>query len=177
MTINLYNSEKKFTNSALSDILKKELTAIKIDIEKYQQEIEKNKETENKNYYVYELDLDFSKDPRITDDRKYYNRAFHYQKIGLFKGNIPWLKISLLDLSLESLKSLSEFQSDEREYVAKQAIGRIFEDVNSDIYHNSISSILKVKFIDGSDYDYAYTIYTKENYIHEYMEEKKEINK
>jgi hypothetical protein len=175
--ININDSYSTFTDSALTERIKKELASIKIDTEKYKQEIEKHRITEGKNYYDYDLDLDFSRDPKIIDDRKYYNRAFHYQKIGLFpQENIPWLKISLQDLSLESVKALSQLEPKEREYIAKQAYGRIFEDINSDIYHNSISSILKVKFIDGSEYDYNYTVSCNNvDSKEEYLEEKRKL--
>ncbi len=157
--INIHDSDTTFTDSALTERIKKELASIKINQEKYKQEIENNRITDNKNYYDYDLDLDFSKDPQIIDDRKYYYRAVHYQKIGVFKEeDIPWLKISLLDLSLETLKALSQLERETRAYIAKQAYGRIFEDVNSKLYRDSISSILKVKFIDGQGYDSAYTI-------------------
>ena len=169
----------EYSQSALIEKIKHELTQIKLDIQSYKTKIEKHRieRSSASYYYDYDLDLDFDTDPKIIDNRKYYYRAFHYQKIGLFKEeNIPWLKISLLDLSLESLKALSQLHLDEREYVAKQAIGRIFEDINSDIYHNSISSILKVKFINGSNYDYVYTISpTTENSVKEYLEEKEKL--
>lgn len=156
--INIDNS-KTYTDSALTERIKKELGSTKINIEKYKQEIEKYRITIGKNYYEYDFDQDFSKDPKIIDDRKYYNRAFHYQKIGLFKKeDIPWLKISLKDLSLESLQALSQLDPNEREYIAKQAYGLIFEDINSDLYRANISSLLKVKFIDGQNYDSEYTI-------------------
>jgi DNA replicative helicase MCM subunit Mcm2 (Cdc46/Mcm family) len=157
--IKINNLAETFTDSALTEKIKKELASTKIDKEKYKQEIEKRRLTKDKNYYDYDQDLDFCKDPKILDDRKYYYRAFHYQKIGLLKKeDIPWLKISLKDLSLESLKALSQLEQVEREYIAKQSYGKIFEDVNSNIYRNSISSIFKVKFIDGHSYDSAYTI-------------------
>jgi replicative DNA helicase Mcm len=157
--ISIYSSDDTFSDSALTERIKKELASTVIDEEKYKQEIEKHRIAEGKNYYDYNSDFDFSEDPKILDDRKYYYRAFHYQKIGLFKGeNVPWLKISLVDLSLQSLKALSQLEPGEREFIAKQAYGRIFEDVNSDLYHKSISSIIKIKFIDGQDYDSVYTI-------------------
>ena len=157
--IKIHNSYKTFTDSALTEKIKRDLASTNIHIEKYNQEIEKHRGTESKNHYDYDLDLDFDINLRILDDRKYYYRAFHYQKIGLFKDeDIPWLKISLLDLSLESLQALLQLEPSEREHIAKQAYGRIFEDTNPDIYRNSISSIMKIKFIDGQNYDSAYTI-------------------
>jgi hypothetical protein len=79
--------------------------------------------------------------------RKYYNRAYHFLKIGAFKPS-PHFVVNLSDLSTISprlIKEIQELDKADRAYVLRQAVGRIFEDVNSDLYHNSISRVLKVE--------------------------------
>ena len=134
--------------------IKKELVVRKFDIEKYKQDIEKNRKyrTKGHDYYDYELELDFSKNPKIPfniDDRWYYYKAYHYQKIGLFlKEDVPPFKVKLSHLSQEMICELSQLDMKDREYVLKQAVGRIFEDINFELYHDSISKILKVKLVE-----------------------------
>ncbi len=160
---NINNDNKFYRESGLIGTIADDLVKVKLDTNKYKQLIEETRRNgltirnNNNNYYNYELDLDFSLEPKIINDRKYYYRAFQYRGIGLFKKeDIPWLKINLNDLSLEALKGLLQFTPEEREYIAKQAYGRIFEEINYDIYHNSIAPVLKVKFIDGTNYDLIY---------------------
>jgi hypothetical protein len=81
---------------------------------------------------------------KTVEVRKYYNQAFHFQKIGAFKP-APSFIVYLSDLTPKIIKELSTLDSQTRDYVLRQAVGRIFEDVNSDLYHNSISRVLKVK--------------------------------
>jgi hypothetical protein len=80
--------------------------------------------------------------------RKYYDQAFHLLKIGAFKPALPFI-IYLSDLENDSflIKELVEAGKDNETlgYVLRQAVGRIFEDINSELYHNSISKVLKVK--------------------------------
>ena len=85
-----------------------------------------------------------TKDEVKYDNRKYYNQAHDFSKIGAFKP-VPSFIVSLSDLSPRLIKELYSLDSRDREYVLKQAIGRIFEDVNFEIYHNSVSKVLKVK--------------------------------
>jgi hypothetical protein len=85
-------------------------------------------------------------DKRIfnLETRKYYNRAHHFLKIGAFKS-APGFVVNLSDLTpklIEELYSLDEY---DRNYVLKQATARIFEDVNFELYHNSVSNVLKVR--------------------------------
>ena len=78
------------------------------------------------------------------DNRKYYNQAHNLLKIGAFKP-VPYFIIYLSDLSQELIIELYILDSRDRAFVLKQAVGRIFEDVNFDVYHNSVSRVLKVK--------------------------------
>lgn len=76
--------------------------------------------------------------------RKYYNRAYHFLKIGAFKP-VPAFVVNLSDLTPRLVKELQELDKADRAYVLRQAIGRILEDVNFDLYHNSISRVLRVE--------------------------------
>ena len=51
------------------------------------------------------------------------------------------------DLLPELLKELSILDKKDRKFVLKQAVGRIFEDINSELYHNSISRVLEVRLV------------------------------
>jgi hypothetical protein len=85
-------------------------------------------------------------DPDNFDPRKYYNRAHHHLKAAAFDPVPPYI-IYLSDLSKTPrlVKEILELDKADRAYVLRQAVGRIFEDVNSDLYHNSISRVLKVE--------------------------------
>jgi hypothetical protein len=78
------------------------------------------------------------------DNRKYYNQAHNMLNIGAFKP-VPYFTVYLSDLSPRLIKELHSLDGRDREFVLKQAVGRIFEDVHFEIYHNSVSRVLKVK--------------------------------
>jgi hypothetical protein len=59
---------------------------------------------------------------------------------------VPAYIINLSDLTRELKTELSGLDIFSRKYVAKHAVGRVFEDIESDLYHNSISRVLEVKF-------------------------------
>ena len=82
----------------------------------------------------------------VIASRKYYDQAFYLQKIGAFKP-APSYIIYLSDLKKDThlLKELHELDKETLQYVLRQAVGRIFEDINCKLYHNSISRVLKVK--------------------------------
>jgi hypothetical protein len=86
-------------------------------------------------------------DSEFYDNRKYYNQAHHCLKIGAFKP-VPPFPVSVSDLSPELLEELSGLHKNDRKFVLKQAVGRIFEDINSKLYHDSISRVLEVRLID-----------------------------
>ena len=146
----IINIKNRYTFSAIPEKLKKELAIIKFDIEKYKKEIDKYKKDRpsNQYYYDYDLELDFSENPNIPfdlDDRWYYYKAYHYQKLGLFlRKDAPPFKISLSHLSPEIIYELSQLDKKDRKFVLKQAIGQIFEDINFNLYHDSISANLAV---------------------------------
>ena len=147
--------KNRYTFSAIPDKIKKELAIVKFDVIDYVKEIEKYKKDRplNQYYYDYDKELDFSidiKDPesiekKICDDRWYYYKAYHYLKLGLFlRKDAPPYKISLSHLSAEIIYELNHFNEKDRKFILKQAVGRIFEDINFDLYHDSISAKLKV---------------------------------
>ncbi|MFZ0329440.1 MAG: hypothetical protein WAL66_19275 [Nitrososphaeraceae archaeon] len=119
MSINQTADEDYWTISYLIDTLKKELALMK--------KLAINGET-------------------IFDCRKYYDQAHHFLKIACFRP-VPSFPIYLPDLNPKIIKELYHLDAHDRGYVLKQAVGRIFEDVNSDIYHYSVSRILKVLLV------------------------------
>jgi hypothetical protein len=142
-----------YTLSAIPDKIEKELAVIKFDLDEYVKEIEKCKKDRHSNqfYYDYDLELDFSDNPKIPfdiDERWYYYKAYHFLKLGLFlKKDAPPFKISLSHLSPEILYELNQLNGKDRKYVLKQAVGRLFEDINFDLYHDSISANLEVVLV------------------------------
>ncbi len=78
------------------------------------------------------------------DSRKYYNQARNMLWIGAAKPIPPYI-VYLSDFSPRLIKELHILDTKDRQYVLKQAVGRIFEDIHPDLYHNSISRVLWVK--------------------------------
>jgi hypothetical protein len=78
------------------------------------------------------------------DNRKYWNQAHKLLKIGVLKP-APSFVVYLSDLSPQLVKELHNLDSSDRQFVMKQVVGRIFEDINAELYHNSISRVLKVR--------------------------------
>lgn len=150
------NFKSKYTKCALTERIKQDLTKIPLDKEQYLQKIRehKKKEVQNQEYFDYELEIDLSIDlgePRsisrkLYDDRWYYYKAHHYLKIGVFR-NAPSFKVSLSHLSTNVIHELNTFDLVTRNYILKQAVTKIFEDINFDLYHNSISSRLEVVLV------------------------------
>lgn len=83
----------------------------------------------------------------IIEGRKYYDQAYRMQNIGAFKPT-PSFIIHLSDLTPKLIKEISDLDNESRSFVLCQAVGRIFEDINSELYHNSISKVLKVRLED-----------------------------
>jgi hypothetical protein len=148
-------SRNRYTKSALTDRIKKTLATTKLNIEEYINNIEKHKNNRdpNKYYFDYYQELDFSidtEDPKsierkIYDDRLYYYKAHHYLKLGLFlKKDAPIFKVNIDHMPSEIIYELSQLDSEDRRIFLKQAVSRIFEDVNFDVYHDSISANMKV---------------------------------
>ena len=156
MTQNIIKNQ--YTFSAIPDKIQKELVIIKFNVNEYLKEIDKYKKDRplNQFYYDYDKELDFSIDTKdqksiekkIYDDRWYYYKAYHYQKLGLFlRKDAPPFKVSLSHLSDEMIYELNQLDKNDRKFVLKQAVGRIFEDINFDLYHDSISANLEVVLV------------------------------
>jgi hypothetical protein len=148
----LISIKNRYTFSAISDNIKKELAIIKFDIEEYKKKIEDRKSIpSNQCYYDYNLELDFTRNPKILfdiDERWYYYKAYHYQKLGIFlRKDVPPFKVSLSHLSPEIIYELSQLDEKDRKFILKQAVGKIFEDINFDLYHDSISKNLEVVIV------------------------------
>jgi hypothetical protein len=149
----IINIKNRYAFSAIPDKIKKELAIIKFDVNEYKKKIDESKQDRlpDQFYYDYDLELDFSENPKIPfdiDDRWYYYKAYHYQKLGLFlrKDAHPF-KVSLSHISPEIIYELSQLNGKDRKYVLKQAVGRLFEDINFDLYHDSISANLEVVLV------------------------------
>jgi hypothetical protein len=149
----IINIKNRYAFSAIPDKIKKELAIIKFDINEYKKEIDKYRKyrPSNQCYYDYDLELDFSENPKIPFDidyRWYYYKAYHYQKLGLFlRKDVPPFKVSLSRLSAEMIYELSQLDEKDRIFVLKQAVGRIFEDINFNLFHNTISANLEVVLV------------------------------
>ena len=92
---------------------------------------------------------DYNNDDNYIDDRIYYYQAYDFQKLGLYeREDAPAFKIKLSHLPEDIIYELSTFDESTRRFVLKQAISRIFEDINYDLYHDSISSRLEVSLVD-----------------------------
>jgi len=82
------------------------------------------------------------------DDRIYYYQAYDFQKLGLYKQeDVPVFKVKLSHLSQDLIYELAQFNDQDRKFVLKQAISHIFEDINFDLYHDSISNRLEVELV------------------------------
>lgn len=87
--------------------------------------------------------------PDVVEVRKYYHQAYHYFKIGAFASDrVPKFRISMQDLEPSILRELAYLDNEDWNFVLKQAVGRIFEDINSRLYHVSISKLLEIELVD-----------------------------
>ncbi len=84
---------------------------------------------------------------KVVDFRKYYNQAYHYLKIGALKTPPKYL-VSLSELSPRLIKELAEFEKQDRDYILKHAVALIFQEINSELYHNSVAYSLEVQLVD-----------------------------
>jgi hypothetical protein len=157
MTLN-FQIKNRYTFLAIPDKIKKELAIVKFNVNEYLKQIDEYKKDRplNQYYYDYDKEQDFSidtKDPKsiekkIYDKRWYYYKAYHYQKLGLFlRKDAPPFQVSLSHLSQEIIFELYQLDEKDRKFVLKQAVGRLFEDINFDLYHDSISANLEVVLV------------------------------
>jgi hypothetical protein len=83
-------------------------------------------------------------DGKIAAVRTYYDQAFRLLKIGAYDPVPPYvIQFSHLTPRLQS--ELNQLDGIERIYVLKQAVSRIFEDINLELYHNSVSRALRIE--------------------------------
>jgi hypothetical protein len=83
-----------------------------------------------------------------TKTKTYYLQAYDFQKLGLYKReNAPAFEVKLSDLPHDIIYELVQLDEQDRKFVLKQAVSRIFEDINFDLYHSSISVNLKVMLL------------------------------
>jgi hypothetical protein len=75
--------------------------------------------------------------------RIYYDQAFQLLKIGAYNPAPPYI-IQFFHFTSRLQTELDQLDDIDRTYVMKQAVSRIFEDINLELYHNSISRVLKV---------------------------------
>ncbi len=127
--------EDEWSDSYLVDNLKQHLATVELSKSKTQTDL---LDTPNDK---------FNEKFCLISNRHYVNQAFHYLKIGILSP-VPEFLISLSDLSPKLVKELALLDKETREFVLKQAVGRIFEDINSKLYHNSISSVLNVRLVE-----------------------------
>jgi hypothetical protein len=83
--------------------------------------------------------------------RKYYNRALRLGKWIQIAKPTPIYIVNKSDLSPRILVELKSLASDSKysyNYVMKQGVGRIFENIDSVGYHRNIASSLKVRLDD-----------------------------
>lgn len=108
----------QYTLSAIIDNIKKVLASVKCD---------NNTDTETKTYYL---------------------QAYDFQKLRLYKReNAPAFEVKLSHLPHDIIYELVQLDEQDRKFVLKQAISSIFEDINFDLYHSSISVNLKVMLV------------------------------
>lgn len=78
--------------------------------------------------------------------KKYSQQAYELlPRIPVAKPT-PTFIINTSDLTPRLLQELKQSVKEERRYVVMQAVGRIFENINSRLYHLSIARKLKVEF-------------------------------
>lgn len=94
----------------------------------------------------FSVKTDLLDNNRNFDSRKYYNQAYHFLKIGALKP-VPAYLVSLSDLSSNVVRALVAYDKEDRAIILRQAVGRIFEDINRRLYHDSISRVLEVDLV------------------------------
>jgi hypothetical protein len=84
-----------------------------------------------------------NKEGKTAKVRIYYEQAFQLLKIGAYKPASPYI-IQFSHLTSRLQTELDQLHNIDLIYVLKQAVSRIFEDINLELYHNSISRALRV---------------------------------
>ena len=80
---------------------------------------------------------------KTVEVRIYYYQALQMLKIGAYNPASAYvIRFSHLTSRLQT--ELNELDVIDLNYVLKQSVSRIFEDINIDLYHNSISRMLRI---------------------------------
>ncbi len=87
-----------------------------------------------------------SNDGQTIRVKKYYHRAWELsRRIPVWRPT-PEFVVDIVDLSERLLKELQDVTSNEWcDYVLKQAVGRIFENLDFEFYHQSVARLLRIK--------------------------------
>jgi hypothetical protein len=78
---------------------------------------------------------------------KYYNQAFRLLRWIPIAKPTPEFIVNMPDLTTRIIAELKALEKDGSQYVLKQAVGRIFENINFRQYHLSIARNLEVVLI------------------------------
>lgn len=82
---------------------------------------------------------------RCINVYKYYSQAFALRYWIPITKPIPEFIVNMTDLTTRIITELRTLDKDGSQYVLKQAVGRIFDNINSKQYHLSIARKLKVR--------------------------------
>ena len=83
---------------------------------------------------------------QIATVKKYHQQAYDLLPRISVANPTPTFIIHTSDLTARLLQELKDSVKEERRYVVMEAVGRIFESINSRLYHLSIARKLKVEF-------------------------------
>jgi hypothetical protein len=75
---------------------------------------------------------------------KYYNQAFRLRRWIPVARPAPEFMVNMSDLATKIVAELRAFDKEDSQYVLKQAVGRIFENIEFRQYHLSIARNLEV---------------------------------
>jgi hypothetical protein len=146
----------RYTLSAITETIKKDLAMVQIDVNEYRDQIRERKKYRKPSEYFFDFEdeIDYSIDPddyedvrsKLYDDKLYYYKAYHYiKRLGLFqKQEVPLFKVKLSHLSPGIIYELKQLDEKDRKFVLKQAVAKIFEDIYFALYHDSASCNLGV---------------------------------
>jgi len=96
------------------------------------------------NYLVDRLKQRLASVVDSFDNRIYYFQALKYLTAGACDPVPPFI-VNLSDMTPRLTDELNALDHSTRKFVLKQAVGRIIEDIDFQLYHNSISKVLEVK--------------------------------
>jgi hypothetical protein len=83
-------------------------------------------------------------DKKCATIHKYYSQASRLRKWIPIAKPVPEFIVNMTDLTTRIISELKTLDRDGSQYVLKQAVGRIFENINFRQYHLSIARKLEV---------------------------------